>query len=55
MNMARKKKMMTLTLPHKTVECLDEFVAQQELPPARNTVIDAAIKAYLKEKGFRCD
>lgn len=50
MEMARKKRMLTLTLDPPVVERLDAWLAKQEFPPARNAAIEAAIKAWLDER-----
>lgn len=47
MDMARAKKMVTMTLDPKLVERLDEWIANQQFPPARNAVIEAAVTAFL--------
>lgn len=49
MDMARAKKMVTMTLDPKLVERLDEWIAQQQFPPARNAVIEAAVTKFLDE------
>lgn len=50
MNMARNKKMVTLTLSPEIVERLEKWLNSHEFPPAKNLVIEAALKAYLEEK-----
>lgn len=47
MNMARKKKMVTLTLDPELVARLEAWLAKQEFPPAKNAVIEAALAAWL--------
>jgi len=42
--------MVTLTLTPDLVRRLEEFIERQELKPAKNTVIEAAIKAFLDER-----
>ncbi|MCH9751077.1 MAG: ribbon-helix-helix domain-containing protein [Alphaproteobacteria bacterium] len=48
--MARAKKMVTMTLDPKLVERLDEWIADQQFPPARNAVIEAAVTAFLDQQ-----
>jgi predicted DNA-binding protein len=50
MNMARNKKMVTLTLSPEIVERLENWLKGHEFPPAKNLVIEAALKNYLDEK-----
>ena len=50
MEMARKKKMVTMTLDPDTVERLEAWLAKQEFPPAKNAVIEAALKAWLDDR-----
>ena len=47
MDMARKKKMVTLTLDPDLVKRLEEWLAAQEFPPAKNAVVEAALEAWL--------
>jgi len=47
MDMARKKKMVTLTLDPELVERLERWLVGQEFPPAKNAVIEAALIAWL--------
>ena len=47
MEMARAKKMMTMTLDPKLVERLDAWIKKQDFPPARNAVIEKAVKEFL--------
>lgn len=44
------KKMVTLTLDPKTVERLEAWIAKQDFPPAKNAVVEAALKAWLDER-----
>lgn len=48
MQMARRKKMVTLTLDPILVEQVDAWIRQQEFPPARNAVIEAALRQFLE-------
>lgn len=50
MDMARNKKMVTLTLEPETVARLEAWIAAQDFPPAKNAVVEAALKAWLDEK-----
>ena len=50
MEMARKKKMVTLTLDPKLVERLELWLSKQEFPPAKNAVIEAALWKWLDER-----
>ena len=52
MDMARAKKMVTMTLDPALLRRLDEWIEQQQFPPARNAVIEAAVSAFLdKQEG----
>lgn len=48
--MARRKKMVTLTLDPELVERLEAWLSQQEFPPAKNAVIEAALRKWLDER-----
>lgn len=50
MEMARNKKMVTLTLSPELVERLEAWIKKQEFPPNKNAVIEAALKSFLDEK-----
>ena len=50
MDMARKKKMVTLTLEPDLVQRLEDWISRQDFPPAKNAVVEAALKAWLDEK-----
>ena len=50
MDMARNKKMVTLTLKPETVERLERWIEAQDFPPAKNAVVEAALEAWLDEK-----
>jgi len=52
MDMARAKRMLTMTLDPALVARLDKWIAAQQFPPARNAVIEAAVTAFLdKQEG----
>lgn len=51
MQMARKKKMITLTLDPALVEQVDAWIKRQDFPPARNAVIEAALRQFLDASG----
>jgi hypothetical protein len=42
----------TMTLPDDLAEAVDEYVRAQEAPPALTTVMQAALREYLRERGF---
>ena len=42
----------TMTLPDDLAEALDSYVRAQENPPALTTVVQAAVREYLRERGF---
>jgi predicted transcriptional regulator len=50
MEMARAKKMLTMTLDPALVARLDKWIAEQQFPPARNAVIEAAVTAFLDKQ-----
>lgn len=50
MDMARNKKMVTLTLSPEMVERLEAWINEKEFPPKKNAVIEAALKAFLDER-----
>jgi hypothetical protein len=41
-----------MTLPDDLAKALDEYVEAQEAPPALTTVVQAALREYLRERGF---
>ena len=41
-----------MTLPDDLSEAMDEYVRSQEAPPALTTVMQAALREYLHERGF---
>jgi metal-responsive CopG/Arc/MetJ family transcriptional regulator len=42
----------TMTLPDDLAQAVDDFVQAQEAPPALTTVMQAALREYLRERGF---
>jgi metal-responsive CopG/Arc/MetJ family transcriptional regulator len=42
----------TMTLPDDLAKAVDEYVKAQEAPPALTTVMQAALREYLRERGF---
>ena len=50
MDMARKKKMVTMTLDPELVERLKAWLEKQEFPPAMNAVVEAALRSWLDER-----
>jgi metal-responsive CopG/Arc/MetJ family transcriptional regulator len=50
MDMARAKKMVTMTLDPSLLRRLDEWIEKQQFPPARNAVIEAAVTAFLDQQ-----
>jgi hypothetical protein len=42
----------TMTLPDDLAKAVDEYVQAQEVPPALTTVVQAALREYLRERGF---
>jgi hypothetical protein len=41
-----------MTLPDDLVKALDDYVQAQEAPPALTTIVQAALREYLRERGF---
>ena len=41
-----------MTLPHDLAEAVDEYVKAQEAPPSLTAVMQAALREYLRERGF---
>lgn len=41
-----------MTLPDDLARAMDEYVRAQEVPPALTTVMQAALREYLRERGF---
>jgi len=42
----------TMTFPDDIAEAMDNYVRAQEAPPALTTVVQAALREYLRERGF---
>jgi hypothetical protein len=42
----------TLTIPDDLAEALEQYVQAQEVPPALTTVVQVALREYLRERGF---
>lgn len=42
----------TMTLPDDLANAMEEYVQAQEAPPALTTVMQAALREYLRERGF---
>lgn len=42
----------TITLPDDLAKAVDDYVRAQEAPPALTTVVQAALREYLRERGF---
>jgi Arc/MetJ-type ribon-helix-helix transcriptional regulator len=42
----------TMTLPDDLAEAVDHYVQSQEAPPSLTTVVQAALRQYLGERGF---
>ncbi|HKH98037.1 MAG TPA: hypothetical protein VJ999_02930 [Candidatus Sulfotelmatobacter sp.] len=42
----------TMTLPDDLAKAVEEYVQAQEAPPALTTVVQAALREYLRERGF---
>jgi len=41
-----------MTLPDDLAHAVEEYVKAQEAPPALTTVMQAALREYLRERGF---
>ena len=41
-----------MTLPDDLAKAVDDYVRAQEAPPALTTVMQAALREYLRERGF---
>lgn len=41
-----------MTLPDDLAEAVERYVKAQEAPPALTTVVQAALREYLRERGF---
>jgi hypothetical protein len=42
----------TMTLPSDLAKAVDDYIQAQEAPPALTTVMQAALREYLRERGF---
>jgi hypothetical protein len=42
----------TMTFPDDLAQAVEEYVRAQEAPPALTTVVQAALREYLRERGF---
>ena len=42
----------TMTFPDDLAEAMESYLASQEAPPALTTVVQAALRHYLGERGF---
>jgi len=42
----------TMTLPDDLAEAVDNYLRAQETPPALTTVVQTALREYLRERGF---
>jgi hypothetical protein len=42
----------TMTLPDDLAEAVDSYRQAQDAPPALTTVVQAALREYLRERGF---
>ena len=42
----------TVTFPDDLAEAVENYVRAQETPPALTTVMQAALREYLRERGF---
>ena len=42
----------TMTLPNDLAQAVDDYIQAQEAPPALTTVVQAALREYLRERGF---
>ena len=41
-----------MTLPDDLAKAVDDYVQAQDAPPALTTVVQAALREYLRERGF---
>jgi metal-responsive CopG/Arc/MetJ family transcriptional regulator len=42
----------TMTLPDDLAKAVDEYVQAQDAPPALTAVVQAALREYLRERGY---
>lgn len=47
-----RMKRATMTFPDDLAEAVDHYLRAQETPPALTTVVQAALREYLRERGF---
>ena len=48
----RVMKRATMTFPDDLAKAMDDYLQAQEAPPALTTVVQAALREYLRERGF---
>jgi hypothetical protein len=48
----RLMKRATMTLPDDLAEAVDNYLRAQEAPPTLTTVVQTALREYLRERGF---
>jgi hypothetical protein len=41
-----------MSFPDDIAEAMDDYVRAQEVPPALTTVVQAALREYLRERGY---
>lgn len=42
----------TMTFPDDLAKAIDDYLQSQEVPPSLTTVMQAALREYLRERGF---
>jgi hypothetical protein len=42
----------TMTFPDDLAKAMEDYLRSQEAPPSLTTVMQAALRAYLRERGF---
>jgi len=42
----------TMTIPDDLAQAMDKYVQAQEAPPALTAVVQAALREYLRQRGF---
>jgi metal-responsive CopG/Arc/MetJ family transcriptional regulator len=42
----------TMTIPDDLAKAVDDYVQAQEAPPALTTVVQAALREYLRQRGY---
>ncbi len=50
MDMARLKKMLSLAIDRPLLERLDAWLEQQEFPPTKTAVVEAALREFLDRR-----